>query len=116
MSYVSRQAPNFTSRIPLIFTFHLPDDKEEQDTEISDLTRHVFESNSDCAQLNDEVSNLQNKLQSVEKSTSLLHDQLKTKTTECVDLADSLSSTTDNLTASQLTVTELQNQLDQVYI
>ena len=46
--------------------------KEEQEQEISDLTRHVFESNSDCAQLNDEVLNLQSKLQSAEKSTSLL--------------------------------------------
>ena len=40
--------------------------------EISDLTRHVFESNSDCAQLTNDVTALQGKLETADKTISVL--------------------------------------------
>lgn len=68
-----------TPKISFLIDLIITEEKEEQDQEISDLTRHVFESNSDCAQLNDEVLNLQNKLQSSEKSGVLLQVRFLTK-------------------------------------
>ena len=47
-------------------------------------------------------------------SAIIQQDQIKSKTTECVDLADSLTSTKENLDAVKLTLGELQSQFDQV--
>ena len=55
-----------------VTSLSLLDVKLEQEEEISDLTRHVFESNSDCAQLNNEVTVLQGKLAATQNSVSLM--------------------------------------------
>ena len=46
--------------------------KEETDSEIADLTRHVFESNSDNAQLTNELSSVQEELKKTKSSVTLV--------------------------------------------
>ena len=46
--------------------------KEETDSEIADLTRHVFESNSDNAQLTNDLSSVQEELKKTKSSVTLV--------------------------------------------
>ena len=49
-----------------------PEQKEETDSEIADLTRHVFESNSDNAQLTNDLSSVQEELKKTKSSVTLV--------------------------------------------